>query len=62
MDINKYKNTYELEKDIYEQYIEIRNNPLFKIKKKIFTKKMNNNMNKENKIAKNKSKEKKKRK
>ena len=60
MDINKYKNTYELEKDIYEQYIEIRNNPLFKIKKKIFTKKMNNNMNKENKIAKNKSKEKKK--
>lgn len=39
MDINKYKNTYELEKDIYEQYIEIRNNPLFKIKKKYSLKK-----------------------
>ena len=65
ININKYKNIYELEKDINEHYIEIKNNPLFKTKKKILKKKMNNNYNinnngiKQNKLPSDKSKEKK---
>ena len=65
VNINKYKNIYELEKDINEHYIKIKNNPLFKTKKKILKKKMNNNYNinnngiKQNKLPSDKSKEKK---
>ena len=65
ININKYKNIYELEKDINEHYIKIKNNPLFKTKKKILKKKMNNNYNinnngiKQNKLPSDKSKEKK---
>ena len=68
--INKiYKNIEELEKDINENYIKIKNNPLFKLKKKIFKKKINNNANnnntninntnKQNELTSNKAKEKK---
>ena len=60
----KYKNIVELEKDIYDHYFKIKNNPLFKKKKKIFKKNVNsnnnNNANKQMKISTNKSKEKKK--
>ena len=66
ININKYKNVNELEKDISDHFIEIKNNPLFKTKKKILKKKMNNNYNinnnngiKQNKLPKDKSKEKK---
>ena len=65
ININKYKNVNELEKDISDHFIEIKNNPLFKTKKKILKKKMNNNFNinnnaiKQNKLPKDKSKEKK---
>ena len=66
ININKYKNINELEKDINDHFIEIKNNPLFKTKKKILKKKMNNNYNinnnngiKQNKLPKDKSKEKK---
>ena len=68
ININKYKNINELEKDINDHFIEIKNNPLFKTKKKILKKKMNNNFNinnnynnaiKQNKLPKDKSKEKK---
>ena len=68
ININKYKNVNELEKDISDHFIEIKNNPLFKTKKKILKKKMNNNfninnnnyaINKQNKLPKDKSKEKK---
>ena len=65
ININKYKNINELEKDINDHFIEIKNNPLFKTKKKILKKKMNNNLNinnngiKQNKLPKDKSKEKK---
>ena len=68
ININKYKNVNELEKDISDHFIEIKNNPLFKTKKKILKKKMNNNLNinnnnyainKQNKLPKDKSKEKK---
>ena len=68
ININKYKNINELEKDINDHFIEIKNNPLFKTKKKILKKKMNNNyninnnnyaINKQNKLPKDKSKEKK---
>ena len=65
ININKYKNIKELEKDINEHFIEIKNNPLFKTKKKILKKKINNNINinnngiKQNKLPKDKSKEKK---
>ena len=45
ININKYKNVNELEKDISDHFIEIKNNPLFKTKKKILKKKMNNNFN-----------------
>ena len=59
----KYKNIVELEKDIYDHYFKIKNNPLFKKKKKIFKKNVNsnnnNNTNKQMKISSNKSKEKK---
>ena len=58
----KYKNIVELEKDIYDHYFKIKNNPLFKKKKKIFKKNVNsnnNNANKQMKISTNKSKEKK---
>ena len=58
----KYKNILELEKDIYDHYFKIKNNPLFKKKKKIFKKNVNsnnNNANKQMKISTNKSKEKK---
>ena len=34
ININKYKNVNELEKDISDHFIEIKNNPLFKTKKK----------------------------
>ena len=63
---NKYKNIYELEKDINEDYNKIKNNPLYKVKKKFIKKKINNNkntntnMNKQNKLPSDKSKEKKK--
>ena len=56
--INKYQNIYELEKDINEHFIEVKNNPLFKMRKKLVKKKVNNNTNKENKLSINKSKEK----
>ena len=68
ININKYENVNELEKDISDHFIEIKNNPLFKTKKKILKKKMNNNFNinnnynnaiKQNKLPKDKSKEKK---
>ena len=68
ININKYKNVNELEKDISDHFIESKNNPLFKTKKKILKKKMNNNfninnnnyaINKQNKLPKDKSKEKK---
>ena len=66
ININKYKNVNELEKDINDHFIEIKNNPLFKTKKKLLKKKMNNNYNinnnngiKQNKLPKDKSKEKK---
>ena len=57
----KYKNIVELEKDIYDHYFKIKNNPFFKKKKKIFKKNVtnNNNANKQMKISTNKSKEKK---
>ena len=61
----KYKNITELEKDINEHYFQIKYNPLFKQKKKILKKKINNtnsnnNANKQQmKTATNKSKEKK---
>ena len=61
MTLPKYNDIHELEKDINEQYIKIKNNPLFKTKKKIIKKKVNNNnTNKQPlKISYNKSKEKK---
>ena len=73
IDINKYKSIYELEKDIHDHYIKIKNNPLFKMKKKLLKKKINNNtnvnnnsnantnnnnINKQNKLFSDKSKEK----
>ena len=64
----KYKNISELEKDINEQYLQIKSSHLFKTKKKIIKKKVINNTNnnannpnpkKQMKITTNKSKEKK---
>ena len=43
ININKYKNIYELEKDINQHFKEIKNNPLYKTKKKLIKKKINNN-------------------
>ena len=43
ININKYKNIYELEKDINEHFMQIKSNPLFKTKKKLIKKKINNN-------------------
>ena len=54
-----YNNIYELEKDINEQYIKIKNNPLFKTKKKVVKKKVNTNSKQSLKLSSNKSKEKK---
>ena len=45
ININKYKNIYELEKDINQHFKEIKNNPLYKTKKKLIKKKINNNIN-----------------
>ena len=54
-----YNNIYELEKDINEQYIKIKNNPLFKTKKKVVKKKVNTNSKQSLKLSSNNSKEKK---
>ena len=43
ININKYKNIYELEKDINQHFKEIKNNPFYKTKKKLIKKKINNN-------------------
>ena len=48
ININKYKNIYELEKDINQHFKEIKNNPLYKTKKKLIKKKINNNNNANN--------------
>ena len=46
--LSKYKTINELEKEIYEHYIEIKKNPLFKNKKKLLKKKINNIKNTDN--------------
>ena len=59
MTLPKYNNIYELEKDINEQYIKIKNNPFFKTKRKVIKKKVNTNSKQSLKLSSNKSKEKK---
>ena len=53
ININKYKNIYELEKDINEHFMQIKSNPLFKTKKKLIKKKINNNNNANNNLNNN---------